>query len=195
MLDAKKIEEIKSRTKKLIAEGTITKGTSKKEDIEFFLENSQKSLSSAQLLYEVSTNKKMQEATNQKDFDGFLWVVNASYYSIFYIARALLEKDGIKLKGDASIHMLAFDALAHYFYFTGRLQKQLMEAYAEAEKEATELLGQKRAHELIENYFDEKDKRGKFTYHMGEKALQSKAKTSLDRAKNFFHEMRILLQK
>ena len=195
MLDDKKIEEIKSRAKQFIIEGTIKKGISNKDEIEFFIGNSQKSLSTAQLLYDVSTNIKMQETYNQKDFDGFLWVINTSYYSMFYITRAILEKDGIKLKGDLSIHMLTFDALAHYFYFTGKLQKQLMEAYAEAEKEASELLGKEKAHTLVEDYFNEKEKRGRFTYHMGEKALQSKAKTSLDRAKNFFEEIRTLIVK
>ena len=39
-----------------------------------------------------------------------------------------------------------------------------------------------------------KEKRGRFTYEMGEIAMQNKAKTSLERAKKFNEEIRKLLE-
>src|SRR3989344_3509590 len=138
MLDDKKLNELKNRVKQYIIAGTISKGRSDKEHINFFIENAKESLDTANIIYDVSTKQKLSENLGHINYKGFLWVINTSYYSMFYIARALLEKDGVKLKGDLSIHLLTFDSLVHYFYFTGKLQKQFMEAYAEAEKEAAE---------------------------------------------------------
>jgi hypothetical protein len=78
---------------------------------------------------------------------------------------------------------------------TGKLQKSLIENYAEATDEVTELLGQERANRLIQDYFNERDKRTKFTYEMGEMVIQNKAKTSLERAKNFNKELRKTIEK
>src|SRR3989338_6528072 len=108
MLDEKKIEELKKRVKRFIDEGTIKKERAKEQKhVEFFLNNAQKSLDAAELLFKVSIRQDLQEATGHEDFDGSLWVVNASYYSMFYVARALLANEGIKLKGELSIHVLA----------------------------------------------------------------------------------------
>ncbi len=119
--------------------------------------------------------------------------VNASYYSMFYMARALLENEGIKLRSEQSIHALTFDALIYYFYLTGKLQKRLLEYFAEAKKQVSELLGKQKADELIEGYFFEKRKRATFTYDMGAVVIRAKAKTSLERAKKFNIEIRKIL--
>ena len=65
------------------------------------------------------------------------------------------------------------------------------------EKREAELIKRlkKKAKELIENYFYEKEKRGIFTYDMGMIALENKAKTSLERAKRFSEEIRKMLMK
>jgi len=46
----------------------------------------------------LSTNPDKQQYLGFTSFNGLLWVVNASYYSMFYMARALLENEGIKIK-------------------------------------------------------------------------------------------------
>ena len=112
---------------------------------------------------------------------------------MFYMARALLENSGIKLKADLSIHALTFDALVYYFYLTGKLQKQLFEFYVAAKEDVAELLGQQRAGEMIQEYFYEKRKRASFTYETGEHAIESKAKTSLQRATKFNKEIRRMI--
>ncbi len=192
-LDDKKIKEIKNRVKNYITDGII-KTKQKKEHTKFFLINSEDSLNSARALFDLSTNKDYQEYTGNIGLKGFLWVINSSYYSMFYTVRALLESEGIKIKTDQSIHALTFDTLIYYFYLTGKLQKRLFEYYVEAQEEAAELLGQQKTEELLEEYFFEKGKRATFTYNTGEFAMKNKAKTSLERATKFNREIKKILQ-
>ena len=191
-LDDKKLKEIGNRVKNFISEGLI-KSKQPKKYVDFFLTNATDSLKTTRCIYDMSTNKGYQQYTGYEGLNGFLWVINASYYSMFYMARALLESEGIKLKADLSIHALTFDALIHYFYLTGKLQKRLFEQYIEAQEEATELLGKQKADELVEEYFFEKRKRGNLTYETEEFAIRSKAKTSLDRATKFNTEIRMIV--
>jgi uncharacterized protein (UPF0332 family) len=192
-LDEKRLVEIKNRVKQYISKGTI-KSKQPKKYVEFFLTNANDSLRTARCIYDLSTNKDYQQYTGYTGLKGFLWVINASYYSMFYMVRALLENEGIKLKAELSIHSLTFDALINYFYLSGKLQKRLFEQYIEAKEEATELLGKQKADELVEEYFYEKRKRGNLTYETEEFAIQSKAKTSLDRATKFNTEIRKIIE-
>lgn len=193
MLDEKRIKQIESRVRNFLSDGAIQK-TKKIEYVDFFLENARKSLQSANFLYDGTTKKELQEAYGFEGFDGSLWIINASYYSMFYMARALLANEGIKLKGDLSIHLVAFDALVYFFYLTGKLQKKLIEDFAEAKDEAAEILGQEKAKGLIEDYYYEKQKRSDFTYEMGLTAMLNKAQTSLERARKFNEEIRKIMK-
>jgi len=192
MLDAKRIEEAKRNAETCIKRGAITK-VSDSRFVQFFLDNARNSLDSALLLFGVSTDKNLKASTGFRDFNGFLWVINASYYSMFYMARALLEKEGIKIKTEDSVHAVTFDALVYYFYLTGKLQKRLVEDFADAEEDATRMLGREKARGLMEDYFHERRKRAKFTYEMGLSAMQNKAKTSLERANRFNEETRKMI--
>lgn len=189
MLDEKHIKEIKNRTEKLVEKGDIFKERNGKY-IEFFLKNSKDSFESAKLLFEVSNSENLKKLTGFQGFNGFLWVINASYYSMFYMARALLEKGGIKIKTDYSVHVVVFDALVYHFYLTGKIQKKIIEEFEEAGQDASEILGREKAKQLIDDYFNEREKRGRFTYEMGEIAMKNKAITSLERAKRFNEELR-----
>ena len=192
-LDEKKLKEIENRVKNFISEGII-KSKQPKKYTDFFLTNADDSLRTARCIYDMSTNKDYQDYTGYQGLKGFLWVINASYYSMFYMARALLENEGIKLKAQLSIHALTFDALIHYFFLTGKLEKRLFQQYIEAQDEAAELLGKQKADELMEEYYWEKGKRGNLTYETGEFAIQSKAKTSLDRATRFNTDIRKIIR-
>jgi uncharacterized protein (UPF0332 family) len=132
----------------------------------------------------------MQKKTGFINFDGFLWVINASYYSMFYMLKALLEKNGIKINTDLSIHLVTFDCLIYFFYLNGKLEKKFIEDFIESKEEAYELLGKQKADLLIEDYFWEKNKRATFTYQTKQIILKSKAKTSLERAKRFNQEIK-----
>ncbi len=194
MLDEKKLKEAESRIKQLISEGII-KSKGKPEHVDFFIKNADDSIDSAKALFELSTNSEKQEYLGFTTFNGLLWVVNASYYSMFYMARALLENGGIKIKADLSVHAVTFDAMVYYFYLTGKLQKEFLEDFIEAKEDAAELLGKQKADELMEDYFFEKKKRGTFTYDMGTVLVESKAKTSLERAQKFRRELKKIIGK
>lgn len=194
MLEEKKLKEAESRVKQFINEGII-KSKGKPEHVDFFLKNADDSIDSAKVLLELSTNPKKQQSFGFTSFNGLLWVVNASYYSMFYMARALLENGGIKIKSDLSIHSLTFDAVIYYFYLTGKLPKEFLEDFIEAKEDAAELLGKQKADELMEEYFFEKRKRGTFTYDMGVVLVKSKAKTSMDRAQKFRRELKKIINK
>lgn len=193
MLDEKKLKAVESRMKDYISKGIINSKQPKK-NVDFFLTNAKESLRTARCIYDMSTNQDYQKYTGYEGLKGFLWVINASYYPMFYIVRALLDNEGIKLIANLSIHALTFDALVHHFYLTGKLQKRLFEQYIEAKEEAAELLGKQKADELIEEYFHEKRKRGNLTYETEEFAMQSKAKTSLERATRFNTEIRMIIE-
>lgn len=194
MIDEKKLKEAENRVKQFISEGII-KSKGKPEHVDFFIKNADNSIDSAKALFELSTNPQKQESLGFTSFNGLLWVVNASYYSMFYMARALLENSGIKIKADLSIHAVTFDAVIYYFYLTGKLQKEFLEDFIEAKEDAAELLGKQKADELMEAYFFEKKKRGVFTYDMGTVLVQSKAKTSLERAQKFRRELKKIIDK
>lgn len=145
------------------------------------------------LFVQSPTDMEKQKMIGFPNFSGFLWVVNASYYSMFYMARALLEKSGIQIKQEQSIHLMTFDALIYFFYITGKLKKSLIERFIEANEEAAELLGREKADQLVSDYFNEKAKRGAFTYEMGAIVMRNKAKTSLERANNFNKEIKRII--
>lgn len=193
MLDEKRIKEIKNRVENYIKEWVIRKEKERKF-VEFFLNNAKNSLDSAKLLFEASTKDNLKNSLGFPGFNGFLWVINASYYSMLFMVRALLESEGIKIKADTSIHAIVFDTLVYYFYLTGKMQKSLIENFADAEEESAEMLGKEKAKELIEEYFYERRKRAMFTYEMGVIAMQNKAQTSLERAKRFNEEIRKMIE-
>jgi len=193
MLDERKLKESKTNVERLVRERAIVKeGTG--NFVEFFLDNARNSVDSASLLYNASTDKELKESAGFPGFNGYLWVINASYYSMFYTARALLESEGLKIKTEQSVHKVVFDALVYYFYMNGKIEKSMIEEFQEAGEEASEVLGKEKAKELVESYLYEKGKRGRFTYEMGEIAMKNKARTSLDRAKKFNEEIRKMIE-
>ena len=185
MLDQKKIEDSIKRAGVFVSDGTIRRdGT--KEFVRFFLDNAEDSLNSAESLL---------QHTEKGDYNGSLWVVNSSYYSMFYTVRALLEGIGIRLGKNVNTHLLAFDALIYFFYQTKKLEKELCEQFAEAHDQSFELLGKQAAEELVQDYLSEKNKRATFTYEEGIKPMLSKAKTSYARALKFNADLRMIISK
>ncbi|MEK6887542.1 MAG: hypothetical protein AABX14_01210 [Candidatus Aenigmatarchaeota archaeon] len=184
MLDEK---ESAQRVSEYLRNGTIAK-EKEVEFVSFFLNNAKNSLGAANLLWNTSTDKALQKTLQIEGFNGYLWVINASYYSMFYMARALLESTGIKMKQKKFVHEVTYHCLVHYFYTTKKLQKIFVDDFEEAGRETAELLGQQRAAELMEEYHNEKKKRGNITYETGIVALQQTAKTSLERARRFYGE-------
>src|SRR3989344_5067294 len=194
MLEDKKLKEAENRVKQYQNDGII-KTKARPEHVDFFLKSADDSVDSAKALFELSTDPEKQKFLGFTSFNGLLWVVNASYYSMFYMARALLENEGLKIKTDLSVHAVTFDTLVSHFYLNGKLQKGLLDDFVEAKEDAAELLGKQKADELMEEYFYEKKKRGTFTYEMGEILVKSKAKTSLERAQRLRREIKKMIIK
>ena len=105
MLEDKKIEEAKKNAIKSINSGAIVK-TKEPRYVDFFIKNAKDSLDSAKVLFDISVNEKTKNTIGIPNFNGFLWVINSSYYSMFYMTRALLESVGVKIKTGESIHFL-----------------------------------------------------------------------------------------
>ncbi|MFH1636887.1 MAG: hypothetical protein ABIB71_00505 [Candidatus Woesearchaeota archaeon] len=110
-----------------------------------------------------------------------------SYYSMFYIANAVLFKIGYKV-GDKIAHKVTADALI--VHVRNKLKKRILEEYEEAKNEA--LPGIK-ADTLIDEFDKERSKRGTLQYQTTAVEKHSKAITSLKRAKSFMFEMEKLL--
>jgi len=199
MIDEKRIEEAEKNVKKYIAEGLLkVRNEEVKNFVNFYLKNSETSLQVASLLFQISADDKLKEELKiSKDFECYLWVIVTSYYSMFYMALALLATEGVRV-GKEIVHKVTADALINFFIANKKLAK-LLEDYEEMRKDAMELLGkeelQMKAMELISDYEYERRKRSKFQYEIGVSAKQSYARTSLERAKKFFFEIGKLIKK
>ena len=165
------------------------------------LEKSENALRTAQYILKIMEDPKARALFDSEDYDGTLWIINASYYRIFFLAQYLLALDGKKLPKDAEdTHKTVELALMYYFIIKGsdlenkqdlkwedieqsRLSKAL-EMMAESKEESSELT-QQRAKSIVEYMEAERIKRHNFTYGMTINAELEKAKTSIERAKEF----------
>lgn len=175
MLNEKRIKEAQNNVKTYLEEGLLKKTSNNKKIMDIFIRNSKESLKVAQEIYE----KKISD----------LWVIVSSYYSMYYYANAVLLKLGFKT-GDKIVHKVTSDAIITYV--RGKLKESLIEEYEEIKEEALNLAGIK-ADSLIESYEYERNKRRIIQYETIEIEKHSKAKTSLQRAKEFTKEMEKLI--
>lgn len=174
MLDDETIKRAESRVRKYLADEDLKKKDQTKFTINALRNNSDESLKVADLLYAEEIS--------------FLWVIVCSYYSMFYMANAILSKLGYKV-GDHNPHKITSDALI--VFVRNKLEKKLLEDYDEAKSEAFEL--NQLSDEIIESLELERRKRNNFQYTMTNEILKSKSKTSLDRAKKFVNEIEQLM--
>lgn len=178
MLDEKRIKEAESNVRQYLTEGLIKKQANQTAK-EMYIENSNVSLQTAQKLL----------ALEDKSYQPYLWIIISSYYSMYYIANAVLLELGYKI-GDKISHKVTSDALI--VFVRNKLRKELIEEYENIKEDALELISQK-TDSLIESFDVEREKRSKFQYQMDEQVKKSKALTSLERAKQFVFEMKKLL--
>ncbi|MEK6871765.1 MAG: HEPN domain-containing protein [Nanoarchaeota archaeon] len=177
MIDKKRIIESKNNFNSYLLDGLIKK---EKNEAAFntYLKNSDLSL-------------KVAEKLMKDELKPYLWVIVCSYYSMFYIANAVLLDLGYKT-GHKIVHKVTSDALIVLVLDT--LKKELLEEYEKMMNDALEISSTK-AEEIIKMYDFEMEKRSRFQYEMSEEIKEQKAKTSLDRAKEFVFEMKKLLEK
>jgi hypothetical protein len=176
MLSKERITEAEKNMKDYLEEGLMKKIREFDENIfNVFKKNSNDSLKIADFLLKNNMSS--------------LWVIVCSYYSMYYMANAVLYKIGYKV-GYKIPHKVTSDALI--VLIRSRLKERILEEFEEARDEALELANVK-ADEIIESFDFERVKRSRFQYDMTEVVKNSKAMTSLDRAKRFTFEMEKLL--
>ncbi|ATZ61254.2 MAG: hypothetical protein DDT33_00406 [Firmicutes bacterium] len=175
MLSEKRINEAESNVKSYLAEGLLKKTRVENNVINIFLNNAKESLRVAEEI--------------QKRGLSDLWTIVCSYYAMFYYANAVLSTYGYKV-GEKIVHKVTADALI--VYVRKKLKESLIENYEETKEEALNLAGI-RADQIIESFDFERSKRGMLQYKTVEFEKKSKAKTSLQRAKEFAKEMEKLM--
>ncbi len=174
MLNDQRIKEAEQNVKRYLEDELLKKTAFQKTIYLILLKNGHDSIEIAQFLLE---NKKSD-----------LWVIVTSYYAMYYVANATLYKYGYKV-GEKIAHKVTADALI--VFVRHKLKKSLLEEYESAQHEA--LAGIK-ADSLLRTFDLEREKRSEVQYETKEFELQAKAKTSLQRAKEFIFEMEKLLQ-
>ena len=178
MLNEKRIKEAESNVKSYLSEGLLKKQTNQTAK-KMHIENSNLSLETAQKLLSLENNS----------YKPYLWIIVCSYYSMFYIANAVLLQLGYKVEKKIS-HKVTSDALI--VYVRNKLKKELLSEYEDIKETALELISSK-TDSLFESFDLERDKRSIFQYQMEEEIKKGKALTSLQRAKIFVFEMKKLL--
>jgi uncharacterized protein (UPF0332 family) len=176
-MDSKKLKESSSVIKKALQEGIIRKPSQGADS--FFLERAKHSIQVASRLLELQDSEQLPSS---------LWVINSSYYAMFFAATALLAKFSHRIDSESGIHRLTYHALVHFFVNEDKkLEKHFIEEYREAVENAEELMqiSMKNVDNLLSDYAYEINKRKIFTYEYGMIAERKKAETSLDRARNF----------
>lgn len=179
MLEDKRIKEAESNVKIYLADSMLKKElneTAKK----MFFENSHNSLETAKKLFSLETN----------EYKPHLWVLVTSYYSMFYMANAVLLQLGYKV-GDKIPHKVTSDAIL--VFVRNKLKKELLEGYEKTKEDALELISYK-VDTLMQSFDWEREKRSQFQYRMDEQIKKEKSITSLNRAKEFLFEMSKLIK-
>ena len=141
--------------------------------IKIYLERAENELLLAKkvkILTENTEFKTMLEIPSNTTF--YSAVINHSYYSIFYCAKALLLTKGIKTRSP-EIHKKTFEKFEKEFVNTGILDYKLLEIYKK------NII---KADFLLEIFKDEKWKRGNFTYKTIPGANREPAEESVNNA-------------
>ena len=145
MLTDKRIKEAQDNFNAYLQDGLLVKKREFEQRIFNVLENNaNESLKIAEKLF-----------ANQ---DSWLWTIVTSYYSMYYIANAILYKMGYKV-GEKIAHKVTADSLI--VLVRSKLKASLLEQYEEVQQEALALAGIK-ADELIQSFDYERKKRSFF---------------------------------
>lgn len=175
MIDEKRKKEAMENFSEYLREGLIKK--QKDENArKMYIHNSDISL-------------KLAEKMLDDILKPYLWSIVVSYYSMFYMANAVLLNLGYKT-GRKIVHKVTNDALI--VLVLDRLKKELIEEYEHIMDDALEIASMK-SEEVLKNYEMELDKRSKFQYDMTLKIQEQMARTSVKRATEFILEMKKLL--
>jgi uncharacterized protein (UPF0332 family) len=144
--------------------------------IDVLLRRSENEIILAETLRRLSEDKTAKDFMNvPKAMTFYSGVISHSYYAIFYSAKAILLKNGIKITSP-EIHKKTYEAFKESLVDTGILDIALLKIYKTIAIRAEDLLG------IIEK---EKSRRGRFTYSTIAQANKEPAEDSLRNAKIF----------
>jgi len=172
-MDEKRVRDAENNFTNYLKEGMIKKIKFDKIVYSTYLRNARESLAVAKQLYESKSSS--------------LWVVVTSYYSMFYMACAYLYSLGYKAENKI-VHQVINESLI----VQGRhkISNHLIEGYSEEKEKALIIVDN-----YLENYERERAKRSSFQYETTEEIKEAKAKTSLDRAREFITLIEEILSK
>lgn len=176
MLDDERIKEAEINVRSYLKEGLLKKSILDENILNTYRKNSEESLMVADLVLKEELSP--------------LWVIVSSYYSMNYIANAVLLKLGYKVGSNVS-HKVTNDALI--VFVRDKLKKSLLEDFEDAKAEAMELANL--TDDILESFDFERKKRSTFQYNMTAPVKKSKAQTSIERAKSFNLEFEKLLER
>lgn len=171
MLSNERIMEAKNNVNNYLREGMLEKKLFKPLVFDTYIRNHRQTLNVAKELHKQELSP--------------LWVIVTSYYSMFYIANAVLYNLGYKT-GHRIAHKVTAEALI--VFARGRLKDALLENFETAKEQALAI-----SDSQMENFDFERTKRARFQYETTEEIKFSKAETSLKRAEEFSMEMEKLL--
>lgn len=176
-----KLKEAKEEYEQGLQSGQIRKSDENKRFARFFFDRSQNSLLTAGMLYEISNSKEDKTFLKiDESYESFMWVIVSCYYSMFYMASALIAKKGIKV-GDIDVHKHVKNAFLRLYIENSDLEAKLGIDYTECK-------------EIAQDLMQEREKRSKYQYNVGISALRKDAETSISRSRNFFDKARRMIE-
>ncbi len=178
MIENKKVKEAEQNVRGYLAEGLLKKEFNQRA-FEMYVKNADIALLTAAKI----------NGLEDENYKPYLWIIVPSYYSMFYIANAVLLKMGYRV-GDKISHKVTSDSLIAFV--RKRLKEELLKDFQDSQEEAFEITETK-ADEVIGSFDQERVKRSRLQYEMTEDVKKAKALTSLERAKRFVFEMKKLL--
>jgi len=150
-----------------------------------YIERAKNELDLAKAIFKLSTNKKLKlEFELKEDSTFFSNVIAASYYCIFYSAKALLYAKKI-ITASPEEHKKTFGEFEK-LVLSGEVDVELLKIYRSAIIKADELLG---------IFKKEKSKRARFTYKTLPQANLEPADESLKNAEIFLKNINLIINK
>ena len=174
MLRKRELELIERKFKKYLTIGKIIKP---KQNKKLFFKK--KAESSFNLATELLNNETYLD-----------WVINISYYSMYYNAISLLAHFNVDLEEiDESTHVLTYQALVYFFYVRDQIiETHYLEDFKQSLQESDKRLktiAKQKSTDILACYKNARDQRGKMTYELGNIAELKAAKTAIRRAESF----------
>ena len=150
--------------------------------VRLYFERAENELVLAESLFKISSDNALKAHLEIKTAETFYSaVISHSYYSIFYCAKAILLANSIKTEPPEE-HKKTYNKFKQ---LKGVLSENLLYIYK---------IESIKAESLLKIFFDEKKKRGKFTYKTLPQANEEPAKESLKNAGIFFKNINAIIE-